>query len=128
VLMTTPDRRRALIEEISRFPLLEAIFGRRSRRFGMGMEIPDGPTAYRSGHEPVPLSELERTLLLLCGAGISGWNTGIEHSSSGGCNYPLRYVGRTFASAAAVHSSELIVTDDSGTYITQLRDLDPARW
>lgn len=130
--MTTPLSPQSLLEEISRFPLLQALFGRRSRRFGLGMEIPDGPTAYRSQHEPIPLSPLERTLLVLCGAGISGWNTGIEHTASGspeaGCNYPLRYVGRTFASAAAVHSSELLFTDDSGTYITQFRDLAPEKW
>jgi hypothetical protein len=121
-----------LIEELSKFPLLEALFGRRSRRFGLGMEIPDGPLAYRSQHEALPLSDLERTLLVLCGAGISGWSTGIEYSRSGqadtGCNYPLRLVGRTFATGAGVHSSELIFTDDSGTYITQFRDLDPQKW
>src|SRR3954454_20124717 len=36
------------------FPLVEALFGRRSRRFALGDEIPDGPLAYRSRHEPVP--------------------------------------------------------------------------
>ena len=25
------------------YPLLEAIYGRRARRFGLGMEIPSGP-------------------------------------------------------------------------------------
>lgn len=118
--------------EMAQFPLFDAIFGRRSRRFGLGMTIPDGPLAYCSKHEPLALSDLERIVLLLCGAGISGWNTGIEHTESGssdsGCNYPVRFVGRTFASPAGVHSSELIVTDDSGTYMTQLRDLDPAGW
>lgn len=121
-----------LIAELSKFPLLQALFGRRSRRFGLGMEIPDGPLAYASKHEPVPLDDVERTLLLLCGAGISGWSTGIEYTASGrpntGCNYPLRLVGRTFASGAGVHSSELVVTDDSGTYITQFRNLDPQAW
>jgi hypothetical protein len=30
------------------FPLFDAITGRRARRFGLGMEIPSGPLAYRS--------------------------------------------------------------------------------
>jgi hypothetical protein len=30
------------------YPLLDALRGRRSRRFGMGMKIPDGPFAYES--------------------------------------------------------------------------------
>jgi hypothetical protein len=46
------------LRELEDFPLVEALFGRRSRRFARGGEIPDGPLAYRSGHEPVPLSEL----------------------------------------------------------------------
>lgn len=130
--MSDRDQIRTLLEELSKFPLLEALFGRRSRRFGLGMEIPDGPLAYASRHDPVPLTDLERTLLVLCGAGISGWNTGIEYTESGqkdtGCNYPLRFVGRTFATGASVHSSELIFTDDSGTYITNFRNLDPVKW
>jgi hypothetical protein len=48
------------LRELAEFPLVEALFGRRSRRFALGGEIPDGPLAYRSRHEPVPLRELER--------------------------------------------------------------------
>jgi hypothetical protein len=43
------------------FGLLDAILGRRSRRFFMGAEIPGGLFAYRSEQQPVPLSDLERT-------------------------------------------------------------------
>jgi hypothetical protein len=118
-----------LLREISSFRLLDAIFGRRARRFGLGMTIPDGPLAYRSSEPPVPLSEIERMLLVLCGTGISGWNTGIEHTTAGqpdtGCNYPMRLLGRTFPSGASIYASELIFTDDEGTYLTRLRDLDP---
>ena len=93
------------------------------------MAIPDGPLAYQSPHEPVALSETERMLLVMCGAGINGWNTGMEHTSAGeadaGCNYPVRLLGRTYPSGAAIYASELIFTDDDGTYLTQLRDLDP---
>jgi hypothetical protein len=51
---------REALASLAGFPLLDAIFGRRSRRFPMGGEIPDGPLAYQSQHEHVPLSELER--------------------------------------------------------------------
>jgi len=118
----------ALIEELSEFPLLKALFGRRARRFARGMTVPDGPLAYQSKQAPIPLNDLERTLLILCGAGISGWNTGMEHTAAGapdtGCNYPVRLIGRTYPSGAAIHASELIFTDDSGTFLTQFRDLD----
>jgi hypothetical protein len=45
------------LRELAAFPLVEALYGRRSRRFALGDEIPDGPLAYRSRHEPVPLDD-----------------------------------------------------------------------
>jgi hypothetical protein len=42
------------LEELGRFPLVAALLGRRSRRFALGDEIPDGPLAYRSRHHPAP--------------------------------------------------------------------------
>jgi len=121
----------AHLRELASFPLLDALFGRRSRRFGLGMAIPGGPLAYGSRYEPVPLTEEERLLLILAGAGISGWNFGIPYTTSGepdlGCNYTNRLLGRTFASGAGVHSSELLVTDDHGSHVTQFRDLDATR-
>jgi hypothetical protein len=110
--------------------LLEALFGRRSRRFGVGMRIPGGPFAYASRHPPDPLSETERLLLVATGAGISGWNFGIPWTESGspeaGCNYPTRPIGRTFPSGAATHGSELLINDDGGAWVTRFRDLDAA--
>src|SRR5215208_736096 len=121
---------RAPLEDLARFSLLTALFGRRSRRFGVGMSIPDGPLAYASSQPPLPLTDLERTLLVLCGAGVSGWHLGMEHTATGdsnrGCNYPIRLTGRVAASAAGIETSELIVSDDAGTIITRFPDLDPA--
>src|SRR5215216_2393574 len=122
---------RTPLDDLARFPLLTALFGRRSRRFGVGMTIPDGPLAYESSQPPLPLTDLERTLLVLCGASVSGWHLGMEHTTTGdphrGCNYPVRLTGRVAASAAGIETSELIVTDDAGTFITRFRDLDPTR-
>jgi hypothetical protein len=119
------------LASLREFPLLDALFGRRSRRFGLGMSIPDGPLAYTSAHPPLPLSDLERTLLVLCGAGVSGWHTGMEHTTSGdperGCNYAMRYTGRMSPTFAGVGSPEFIVSDDSGTFFTRFRDLDAER-
>jgi len=68
-------------------------------------------------------------LLVVIGAGVSGWNTGIEHTAAGtpdsGCNYPIRLLGRTYPSGAGIYASELIFTDDDGTYITRFHDLSP---
>ena len=54
------------------YPLFEALYGRRSRRFGLGFEMPEGPFRYKSAHAPVPLSEIEEALLVGAGAGFSG--------------------------------------------------------
>jgi hypothetical protein len=32
------------------YPLFEALYGRRSRRFGLGFEMPEGPFRYKSAH------------------------------------------------------------------------------
>ena len=62
------------MQELASFPLLAAIYGRRSRRFAMGGAIPDGPLAYESKHDPVPLSDLERLIVLTSMAGSTGWH------------------------------------------------------
>jgi hypothetical protein len=51
------------------FGLIEALLGRRSRRVFLGAEIPDGVFAYTSQQAPVPLTELEKLLVVgACGA------------------------------------------------------------
>lgn len=120
-------------EELAAFPLVEALFGRRSRRFALGDEIPDGPLAYRSRHEPLPLSELERMLVLSAMGGTTGWHYSITRHARYAphvSNYAGGAAGRTFPSAAGFHTAELFFTDDSGLYFFPTRDagalVDPA--
>jgi hypothetical protein len=42
--------------DLLNFGLVEALLGRRSRRFFLGAEIPDGVLSYKSRHKPVPLA------------------------------------------------------------------------
>ena len=72
----TPGQRDAL-RALAQFPLVDALYGRRSRRFPVGGEIPDGPLAYRSDHDVAPLTELERLLVLTACAGTTGWHYAI---------------------------------------------------
>jgi hypothetical protein len=62
----------ARVDQAWNYPLFEAIYGRRSRRFGLGFEMPEGPFRHKSTHAPVPLTELEEALLVGAGAGFSG--------------------------------------------------------
>src|SRR5918992_592064 len=52
------------LNDLLRFPLIDAIAGRRSRRFCMGAEFPDGVLAFKSKHKAMPLSEIEEFLAL----------------------------------------------------------------
>jgi hypothetical protein len=113
------------LRDAVQFPLLEALGGRRSRRFALGNSIPDGPLAFKSKHDPVPLSELEQILLLTTVAGNTGWNFLIPHNHNylpNIPNYAAAAGGRTFPSGAGFHTTEFFFTDDNGTYFFPTRD------
>lgn len=129
----TSDETEAL-HDLAQFPLVEALLGRRSRRFALGDEIPDGPLTYRSVHDPLPLSDLERMLVLSAMGGTTGWHYGITRNARYAphlANYAGAAAGRTFPSAAGFHTTELFFTDDVGTYFFPTRDagalVDPSR-
>jgi hypothetical protein len=118
------------LDGLQQFPLMQALFGRRARRFGLGMQIPSGPLAFRSRREPVPLSELEKAILIAAGTGVSGWNFGVpfgparplEHGQ-----FTQRFTGRTVPTAAGIGTPVLFHTDDDGTWLTNTRDSRPSR-
>jgi hypothetical protein len=127
------ERQAAALRELAQFPLMDALYGRRARRISLGSTIPDGPLAYESPHEPVPLSELERMVVLTSMAGTTGWHYSITRNAAYAghmANYAAGAAGRTFPSAAGFHTAELFFTDDSGTYMFPTRDagalVDPA--
>src|SRR5262249_51666649 len=85
-----------LLQRVWDYPLFAALYGRRSRRFGLGFEIAEGPFRYRSRHTALPLDEFEEALLVAAGTGVSGiplWD---------GSRPPAVRVGdgRTFGGAA----------------------------
>ena len=109
------------------FPLGEALTGRRARRFAMGMEVPGGPLAFKSQHEPLPLSETEQAILICAATGVTGWHFGVPYSTSSPNAYPsytLRFSGHTYPTR--VGSLQLFYTDDDGIYMTHAADLPPA--
>lgn len=112
-------------KDMQSFTLLEALLGRRSRRFFMGAEIPDGVFAYQSQHAPQPLSELEKMLVVAaCGAN-TGWHHMIiraERYAPRLSNYAGAAGGRTFPSAAGFETSQTFFTDDEGVYLLDARD------
>jgi hypothetical protein len=126
-LNISPGERKAL-GALAEFPLLQAIQGRRSRRFPIGGQIPAGPLAWKSRRDPQPLSELERALVLSTVTGVTGWHFMISHHPGYAPalpNYSGSPSGRTFPSAAGFHTSQFFFTDDTGIYYLPTRDAPP---
>lgn len=111
--------------EMTNFGLMEALLGRRSRRFFRGAEIPDGVLKYKSKHPPMPLSEPEKMLLLAACGGNTGWHNMIYRAQNYAphlSNYAGAAGGRVFPSAAGFHTSQTFFTDDEGLYFLDMRD------
>ncbi len=100
--------------------LLAALRNRRSRRFGAGMNIPDGPLAYRSRFGPAPLTEDEEAALVFAACGITGPALAdLCYARGQGGNIMAGLVGRTIASGDGIQSVALIVTNDQSTCLVR---------
>jgi len=113
------------LQDMLSFPLMEALLGRRSRRFFMGAEIPDGVFAYKSAHKPLPLTDLEKWLVVSACGGNTSWHYMIYRAARYAphlSNYSGAAGGRVFPSSAGFHTSQTFFTDDEGVYVLELRD------
>lgn len=116
------------LETLLEFPLMQALFGRRARRFGLGMEIPNGPLKFKSEKNPLPLTEFEQMILVAAATGVSGWSFGVPFSPrmpESHADFTLRFTGRTAPTAAGIGTPALFFTDDQGCYCTRTRDVRP---
>ena len=110
-----PYGMRPEVEAAWNFPLFEAMMGRRSRRFGFGMELEYGPFTYKSEKEPFPLSEDETAILVAAATGLTGAIL-CEGDTQGGM---VKSVGRTHPSAVGAHRTQLFFTNDDGLFLYQ---------
>lgn len=113
------------LRDMLTFPLMEALLGRRSRRFFMGSEIPDGVFAHKSNQAPLALTDLEKMLLVAACGGNTSWHHMIYRAARYAphlSNYAGAAGGRTFPSAAGFHTSQTFFTDDEGVYVLDMRD------
>lgn len=120
-----PVDRRAL-EEAARFPALQALFSRRSRRFALGAQL-TGPLAYSSSSEPVPLAHEEEAILVAAATGVTGvarddWPFTDEDGQSTGADKLMGFTGRSYPSPLAVHGTEVFWTNDEGVFALPQRD------
>src|SRR5216683_7138068 len=111
-----------VMRDVWQYPLFEALYGRRSRRFGVGFEMPEGRFRYKSQQRPVPLSELEEALLVAAGVGVTGtplW----DHSRAFHRGEP----GRTFATTSRGQRTALFFTNDNGVYVIDPNNVSAAK-
>jgi len=110
---------------LSDYSLLKALTERRSRRFGKGMHLDGGPLTYKSSQDPQPLTLEQEAALAFAGCGTTGYaladlpyKSGREPESGSG-NMMAQFLGRTVASADALHMVSLFVFNDEGTWLVR---------
>ena len=110
--------------EAFKYPLMDAIFNRRSRRFGLGMELADTTLEFKSSHPPVPLDEFEEAVLVWSGTGLTGLCLA-DLPPETGIDLLCQWTGRTWPSACNNHGTELFFTNDSGLYFVDVKEMLP---
>ena len=111
------------IEQAARYPLLEALSRRRSRRFGLGFQLNGGPLAYKSSLPPQPLTLPEEAALAFAACGLTGYTladlpyqTG-DVPEAGNGNIITHFIGRTVASPDALHAVIVFIINDEGVWL-----------
>lgn len=111
--------------------IVEVLRQRKTRRFGCGMEIPEGPLRYRSQLPPIPLSQEESHYLLFAGVGQTGMHLGdMQYAPRPGGEDGqgmaiMNFQGRTIPSPCAAQATRLFLTDDTGLYfVARVSDPD----
>jgi hypothetical protein len=107
-----------LEQQLAQYPLLDALRGRRSRRFGTGMKIPSGPFTYESKDPALPLSEDEEAALAFAACGVTGYALAdLSYGPAQGGAELLELRARTVSSPSAANCVAVIVTNDEATYL-----------
>jgi hypothetical protein len=124
----------AAFDELGRYPLLDALIGRRSRRFAPGLELDGGPLAFASVRPPAALTLEEQAALAFAACGITGhalaelpYDEGPLPETGGG-RIMMNLVGRTAASGDGSHVDTVFVIDDDGVWMLRRpQDFQPER-
>jgi hypothetical protein len=121
VLAAAPE---GLVDALS-YPYFQSVFDRKSRRMGLGMSMP-GTLSYDSPYEAVPLTDLEESLLLVAGTGLTGLNLG-DIDPSMGADALVQWTARTWPSSCSNHGTELFFTNDDGLFFLDMWKLVPEK-
>lgn len=112
------------LENALKYPLFDAIFNRRSRRFGLGMELSNSTLEFKSKYDPIPLTDIEEALLVWSGTGLTGLCLA-DLPPENGIDLLCQWTGRTWPSACNNHGTELFFTNDDGLYHVDVKNMLP---
>jgi hypothetical protein len=105
------------VRELFKYPVLQAIARRRSRRLPIGYKIEGGMIKKDPNQKPVPLNKLEEAILCWSGAGITGAVTQEGTLDSPVCRPITSWEGRATGNPCNVLTTRLFFTNDSGVFI-----------
>jgi hypothetical protein len=116
------------LEALSRRPVLETIYRRRTHRVSRGSSVSAGSLSYRSPHEREPLTPLEEAVLIaLTGStGVTMPDRPLNDPHTGQpimAKPNLTMAGRTAGSPDNAQGTHFFLINDTGTYF--LRHLPP---
>jgi len=130
------------LRELFTYPLMSAIFDRRTRRVARGTSIPSGPISHTSTNTPAPLSPLEEAVLIVS-TGLTGKSTmhdvpALNADGTSRFSAPLiNILARSASSIDNAHAVWFFLINDEGTWLIKhlrnqqaldaLRGLPP-RW
>ena len=110
------------LRELFTYPLMSAIFDRRTRRVARGTSIPSGPISYTSSNKPAPLTPLEEAVLIvstgLTGAVTTARRAREERDGSDRFSAPLiNILARSASSIDNAHAVSFFLINDEGTWL-----------
>lgn len=116
-------------EALLRYPLMDALLHRRSRRIAKGIKVVEaGSLTYRSDEEPEPLTELEEAVLIAA-TGVTGLTMpDMPYRTESGKDLVgspmVEVVGRAASSPDNAQATVFFLMNDEGTFLLR-RPPDP---
>jgi len=108
---------KSAINRLFKYPLLEAIARRRTRRIPLGYTAEAEIIKKDPSQSPVPLSDLEEAILCWSGTGLTGAATNEEIVGTTESRPVTSWVGRATGYPCNIQTTRLFFTNDKGIFI-----------
>ena len=99
------------LHELFNYPLMSAIFDRRTRRVARGTSVVSGPISHTSTNKPAPLSPLEEAILVAANFGDDSDTTAAVCGQVAGAYYGERGIPPRWLDRLAMRSTIATMAD-----------------